>query len=226
MIAASDTGRRGSPKTSVGVRLPSHGKPFEWRAHNALRALAALMRTGILLVQDAPVEPGSVLTVAKSFAHVRTTNYGDLFDVRVEAQPVNLAYTGRAIAPHTDNPYRDPVPGIQLLLCLQSSPGGGENLFLDGFAAAALIRRARPTGVRDVDVDVRHLQIRGCRHLAAGERTDHHRQRSWRGPRHPMERSIYPAAGGAAGGCRGGLPRNESLRRGHPATRAARSFDS
>lgn len=108
-------------------------------------ALRALMRTGILLVRDAPVESGAVLTVATSFAYVRTTNYGDLFDVRVEAQPVNLAYTGRAIAPHTDNPYRDPVPGIQLLHCLQSSAGGGESLFLDGFAAAAWVRREDPT---------------------------------------------------------------------------------
>ena len=107
-------------------------------------ALAALMRTGILLVRNAPIEPGAVLAVARSFAHVRTTNYGDLFDVRVEAQPVNLAFTGRAIAPHTDNPYRDPVPGIQLLHCLQSSSGGGENVFLDGFAAAALLRVEDP----------------------------------------------------------------------------------
>jgi gamma-butyrobetaine dioxygenase len=103
-------------------------------------ALATLLRTGILLVRDVPVEPEMVLAVARSFGHVRTTNYGDLFDVRVEAQPVNLAFTGRAIGPHTDNPYRDPVPGMQLLHCLQSSPGGGDNIFIDGFAAAGLVR--------------------------------------------------------------------------------------
>jgi gamma-butyrobetaine dioxygenase len=107
-------------------------------------ALGALMRTGLLLVQHVPTEAGMVLTVARSFAYVRTTNYGDLFDVRVEARPVNLAFTGRAIAPHTDNPYRDPVPGIQLLHCLQSSPGGGDNTFIDGFAAAAVIREEDP----------------------------------------------------------------------------------
>jgi gamma-butyrobetaine dioxygenase len=107
-------------------------------------ALRALLRTGLLLIRDVPTEPGMVLSVARSFAHVRTTNYGDLFDVRVEPQPVNLAFTGRAIAPHTDNPYRDPVPGIQLLHCLQSSPGGGDNAFIDGFAAAALIRDEDP----------------------------------------------------------------------------------
>ena len=108
------------------------------------KTLGALMRTGLLLVRDVPREPGTVLAVARSFAHVRTTNYGDLFDVRVEPQPVNLAFTGRAIAPHTDNPYRDPVPGIQLLHCLQSSPGGGDNVFIDGFAAAAMVRDEDP----------------------------------------------------------------------------------
>jgi gamma-butyrobetaine dioxygenase len=107
-------------------------------------ALGALLRTGVLLVRDVPLESGMVLTVTRSFAHVRTTNYGDLFDVRVEPQPVNLAYTGLAIAAHTDNPYRDPVPGIQLLHCLQSSPGGGENILIDGFAAAALVRDEDP----------------------------------------------------------------------------------
>jgi gamma-butyrobetaine dioxygenase len=128
-----------------------NGRPPEiaWRdlrVEGVVRAdsLAVLMRTGMLLVRDAPTDSGMVLTIAGSFAYVRTTNYGDLFDVRVEPQPVNLAFTGRAIAPHTDNPYRDPVPGIQLLHCLQSSPGGGDNLFIDGFAAAAIVRDEDP----------------------------------------------------------------------------------
>ncbi|MBK5330940.1 MAG: TauD/TfdA family dioxygenase [Ilumatobacteraceae bacterium] len=107
-------------------------------------ALGALMRTGVLLVRGVPTTSGMVLTLANSFAHVRKTNYGDLFDVRVEAQPVNLAFTGRAIAPHTDNPYRDPVPGIQLLHCLQSSADGGDNVLIDGFAAAGIVREEDP----------------------------------------------------------------------------------
>jgi gamma-butyrobetaine dioxygenase len=55
-----------------------------------------------------PAEPGRVLEVAASFGYVRETNYGRLFDLRVEAAPRNLAFTSRAIRPHTDNPYRDP----------------------------------------------------------------------------------------------------------------------
>ena len=130
----------------LGGRPPEVSWPDLQSASSQQRsaALGTLLRVGVLLVRDAPIELGAVLAVARSFAHVRTTNYGDLFDVRVEARPVNLAFTGRAIAPHTDNPYRDPVPGIQLLHCLQSSPGGGDNVLIDGFAAALLVRAEDP----------------------------------------------------------------------------------
>ena len=60
-----------------------------------------------------------VAAVAETFGYVRETNYGRVFDVRVEAAPANLASTGLALRPHTDNPYRDPVPTVQLLHCLR-----------------------------------------------------------------------------------------------------------
>ncbi len=75
---------------------------------------------------------------------MRETNYGRIFDVRVVADPANLAFTSRAIAPHTDNPYRDPVPTLQLLHCLRDAAVGGETMVVDGFAAAAALRDADP----------------------------------------------------------------------------------
>jgi gamma-butyrobetaine dioxygenase len=62
--------------------------------------------------------------------------------VRVEPAPGNLAYTSRAIRPHTDNPYRDPVPTVQLLHCLRAAGEGGDTGLVDGFAAAAAFRAA------------------------------------------------------------------------------------
>jgi gamma-butyrobetaine dioxygenase len=85
-----------------------------------------------------------VLRVARTFGFVRETNYGQLFDVRVVADPANLAFTSRAIAPHTDNPYRDPVPTLQLLHCLRDADLGGDTGLVDGFAAAAALRAADP----------------------------------------------------------------------------------
>jgi gamma-butyrobetaine dioxygenase len=109
-------------------------------AGGKVQALAAVLRLGFVLLRDVPAEPGTVLGVAASFGYVRETNYGRLFDVRVEPAPGNLAYTSEAIRPHTDNPYRDPAPTVQLLHCLRAAGEGGDTGLVDGFAAAAELR--------------------------------------------------------------------------------------
>jgi gamma-butyrobetaine dioxygenase len=106
--------------------------------------LDAVARYGAGLLRGVPAEDGMVTAVAETFGYVRETNYGRIFDVRVLADPANLAFTSRAIAPHTDNPYRDPVPTLQLLHCLRDASAGGETVLVDGFAAAAALRAADP----------------------------------------------------------------------------------
>ncbi len=95
-----------------------------------------------------PTGPGTVLEVAASLGYVRETNYGRLFDVRVETSPANLAFTSLPIPPHTDNPYRDPVPTVQLLHCLHNAAEGGDSGFVDGFHAAAALRAQDPGAYR------------------------------------------------------------------------------
>merc|ERR1712182_18818 len=57
-----------------------------------------------------------------------------------------MGYTNVSITQHTDNPYRDPVPGVQLLHCLKAAPGeGGETVLVDGFAAAEKLRSSNPS---------------------------------------------------------------------------------
>jgi gamma-butyrobetaine dioxygenase len=106
--------------------------------------LQEIMRLGFVILHDVPCEPGTVLQVAESFGFVRETNYGRLFDVRVKPNPNNLAFTGLKITPHTDNPYRDPVPTVQLLHCLSNAAEGGESGLVDGFKVAALLREQDP----------------------------------------------------------------------------------
>lgn len=88
----------------------------------------------------APVE-GSVLDFATQLGYVRSTNYGNIFDVRSVPKATNLAYTSLGLALHTDNPYRDPAPTVQLLHCLQPAPSGGRSIFCDGFAIAEALRQ-------------------------------------------------------------------------------------
>jgi gamma-butyrobetaine dioxygenase len=124
---------------------PQESWPHYQAAGTARReCLEHLLRDGFFLLHDVPREPGTVLVVAGTIGYVRETNYGRLFDVRVAATPANLANTGLAIAPHTDNPYRDPVPTVQLLHCLHTAVAGGDSGLVDGFQAAALLRAAVP----------------------------------------------------------------------------------
>ena len=99
---------------------------------------------GYGLLENVPTEPETVLQVVELFGYVRNTNYGKLFEVRAEPDPANLAFTKLGIGMHTDNPYRDPVPGLQLLHCLVNESDGGDNQLVDGFAVAEKIRQKNP----------------------------------------------------------------------------------
>ena len=107
-------------------------------------ALAAVRDLGFVILEGVDPVPGEVLRVIAEFGYVRETNYGPLFDVRTTVDPNNLAFTNLGLGCHLDNPYRDPVPGLQLLHCLESSTTGGESILQDGFRAAELLREENP----------------------------------------------------------------------------------
>ena len=107
--------------------------------------LAGVARYGVGVLTGGPVKPEALLEVAGLFGYVRETNYGRYFEVRTEVNPTNLAYTGLGLQAHTDNPYRDPVPTLQILYCLENSAQGGENMVVDGFAAALRLKAENPT---------------------------------------------------------------------------------
>ena len=102
--------------------------------------LEAFLTWGFLLFEGVPREPGTVLKVGAKFGFVRETNFGNLFNVRSTPDATDLAYTSMSLDPHTDNPYRAPVPGIQLLHCLVNETSGGLSTLVDGFAVAQALR--------------------------------------------------------------------------------------
>ncbi len=115
----------------------------------------ALVRDGLAIVDGLAVGDDAagtgatgtgagIVDVANLWGPVRETNYGEIFHVRAEANPTNLAFTPRALNVHTDNPYRRPVPGYQLLHCLVASDVGGVTVLVDGFRAAELLRGEEP----------------------------------------------------------------------------------
>ncbi|GAB4052564.1 2-trimethylaminoethylphosphonate dioxygenase [Catellatospora paridis] len=133
-------------RTEDGKQFGAGATEVAWAdfRENRTEALEALLVRGFVLLRGVPVAEGAVLDVAAEFGYVRETNYGRIFDVRVEDNATNLAFTGREITPHTDNPYRDPVPTVQLLHCLVNAATGGDSGLIDGFAAAAVLRAEDP----------------------------------------------------------------------------------
>ena len=110
------------------------------------RWLAAVRRYGFAVMTETPTEPGTLCKVAELFGYVRETNYGRWFEVRAEVNPNNLAYTNLGLQAHTDNPYRDPVPTLQILACLENSVDGGESIVVDGFKVVERLKAENPHG--------------------------------------------------------------------------------
>jgi gamma-butyrobetaine dioxygenase len=110
------------------------------------RALKDFIERGFLLVHETPTQTDSILEVAKRFGHVRTTNFGSFFEVYSRPDSTDLAYRPVALGPHTDNPYRTPVPGIQILQCLQNETSGGLSTLVDSLAVAEQVRAEDPEG--------------------------------------------------------------------------------
>jgi gamma-butyrobetaine dioxygenase len=108
--------------------------------------LAAIARFGFAKLEGGPIEDGGLFAIVDLFGYVRETNYGRHFEVRTEVNPTNLAYTSAGLQAHTDNPYRDPVPSLQVLYCLENSAEGGESMVVDGFRAAELLAVDDPEG--------------------------------------------------------------------------------
>lgn len=106
--------------------------------------LTRLLQEGIAFLKDVPRRNHAILEATAYMGYVPETNYGRVFDVRAVPQPENLAYSDLGLGLHTDNPYREPVPGFQALHTLVAAPDGGDSLFADGFAIAEHLRETAP----------------------------------------------------------------------------------
>jgi len=106
--------------------------------------LAQLHRYGFVMLRGVPARSDAAGEVVARIGPMRRTNWGGIADVKAVADAFDLTMTTRALEPHTDNPYREPVPGYVFLHCLVNDVAGGELLLSDGFRAAAVLREQAP----------------------------------------------------------------------------------
>ena len=101
-----------------------------------IECLSAFFRHGYVVLRNTPAEVGTVEQVANRLGYIVGHNFGWVFDVEAKAEPTDLAYTSLELSAHSDEPYRQPVPGIQLLHCICNEAPGGDSTLVDGLAAA------------------------------------------------------------------------------------------
>ena len=98
-----------------------------------LEWLVALRAFGVSKLRGVPPSPDMVGQVAARVGIVRETNFGVLWDVRSEPDPITNANTPLSLPPHVDLATREYQPGLQFLHCIENSAAGGQGVYLDGF---------------------------------------------------------------------------------------------
>ena len=87
--------------------------------------LNELLRLGVCVVEQAPIEPGFLKEFAARIGPVRDSNFGLLWDVKADvnlagdAKTNTTANTGFRLGPHTDLPTRETRPDFSF--CTASS---------------------------------------------------------------------------------------------------------
>lgn len=162
---------------------------FDWpglaRDEHLHAALGAFLERGFLVLENVPTDRERILEVAQTFGYPRYTNFGRYFEVYSRPVANDLAYGNIALAPHTDNPYREPVPGIQILHCLVNDTTGGLSTLADSLAVGRVLAAEDPDGFerlattpvrfRFIDADGELIERRPIiRRNALGEMTGLH----------------------------------------------------
>ena len=126
-----------------------------------IKWLKSLRCYGFAKMTGCEKKSGTVIKITKLFGYVRETNYGKWFDVKSKTSAINLAYTNLALKAHTDNPYRDPVPTIQILHCIKNSTKGGDSKVVDGFNAALQLKKVNNKYFNLLSKYCSHFEFKG-----------------------------------------------------------------
>ncbi|KAK4316303.1 hypothetical protein Pmani_012523 [Petrolisthes manimaculis] len=140
-------------RTTIWANFPEMSYKEMMESDNGLRQwLDLFYRFGVAVLRGVPTEENKIQEVVKRFAYVKETQYGLTFDViNKPVEGSHLAYTGVALAHHTDMNYREKSPGMQLLHCLKANDPklsdtdpGGRSFFADGFRIARWLEENEP----------------------------------------------------------------------------------
>lgn len=93
-----------------------------------------------------PLDRAAVEKVVEMIGPIRETNFGRVYDIKPKRNPSNLSDSHFSLPPRTENPYRDPAPGLHVLFCLEAAAKGGEIILVDGAFVLRKVAKYNPAG--------------------------------------------------------------------------------
>jgi len=114
-----------------------------------LNAIGQLERYGLLFISNIPThdttnEGAGSRKVAQRFSVLKSTFYGETWNVKNVVNSRNIAYTNLDLGFHSDLQYFEAPPRFQILHCVRNHVQGGTSLFTDALAAAETLRQTDP----------------------------------------------------------------------------------
>lgn len=107
--------------------------------------LECLTVNGVAMIENTPQTESEARKIANRVGFIRKTHYGEEFIVKAKEDTSNVAYLSAPLQIHTDLPYYDFAPGVNLLHCLvQSKSNGAQNQLCDGFYVAKVMEEKFP----------------------------------------------------------------------------------
>lgn len=104
-------------------------------------ALESIRRTGLITLKNVPTSVANSRSVLERIAYIRSSIFGDMWELKSDGKMADTGSTPLEITPHTDGTYNHDAPGLMSLHCLEYKATGGDNVLVDGFRIAEIIRR-------------------------------------------------------------------------------------
>lgn len=110
--------------------------------------LRAIHKVGMISLKNVPSKIAATRRVMERIAYIRSSIFGEIWEVKSSGEMADTGYTPLEIKPHSDGTYNHDAPGLMCLHCLQYEAAGGDNVLVDGFNIARVIEQSHPQAYR------------------------------------------------------------------------------
>ncbi len=110
----------------------------------AAAAIGEFLQTGVLILERAPIAPGTLEELAPRLGPIREVLFARIHDVAVDPRGYNVAHTSLPLPPHNDFASYTWPPSVQALHMLVNEVEGGASIVVDAWSVLENLRDEHP----------------------------------------------------------------------------------